>query len=155
MDKAEVLAALYNASKPQGLGLIHYDATPMTTDEARKLLQKGARFDYLRGRIMKINLEKDDVDTWGYNRDNGENAAEFAVESLQSTQDPNNIGIRVTHVTGASHSVQEMKELLHEDPSIIESDCKTVTIHLGFSDMADRLKPAITRAESFLKSPLE
>lgn len=37
-DKAEVLAALYNHSKPQGLGMMHFDPSEMTTAEAKELL---------------------------------------------------------------------------------------------------------------------
>jgi len=33
-NKAEVLAALYNCSKPQGLGFLHFNPEPMTRDEA-------------------------------------------------------------------------------------------------------------------------
>jgi len=85
LNKAAVLAALYNASKPQGMGFMRYDSKPMTSDEAQKLLDADPRqyFDYLKGRVMKIGLSKDEVDTWGYNRDNGENAAEKAIETLQ------------------------------------------------------------------------
>ena len=48
-DKAEVLAALYNASHPQGLGILHYDPTPMSAHEAREFLAQTTYFDYLKG----------------------------------------------------------------------------------------------------------
>lgn len=32
LKKSAVLAALYNASKPQGLGFLHFDPVPMTTE---------------------------------------------------------------------------------------------------------------------------
>lgn len=41
LDKAEVLAALYNASKPQGMGFMHYDPAPMGVEEARQHLRGG------------------------------------------------------------------------------------------------------------------
>lgn len=41
LDKAAVLAALYNASRPQGMGFMHYDPTPMTVKEASKILGGG------------------------------------------------------------------------------------------------------------------
>lgn len=80
------LAALYNGSKPQGMGLLHFDPTPMSAAQAKSLLQGGADFDYLKGRVMKINLGEKVVEdasgakwlplnTWGYDRDNGESAA--------------------------------------------------------------------------------
>lgn len=71
LDKAEVLAALYNHSKPLGLGLIHYDPNPMSVEEARFLLKEQSYFDYLKGRVMKIDLSTNQLDPWGYDRDNG------------------------------------------------------------------------------------
>ena len=73
LDKAEVLAVLYNSSKPQGMGFMNYDPKPMSKEEARRLLDTGQTdFDYLNGRVMKIDLSRDELDTWGYNRDNGQ-----------------------------------------------------------------------------------
>ena len=74
-DKAEVLAALYNASHPLGLGFLQYDPTPMTVEEARKLLSETTYFDYLKGRVMKVDLSGEELETWLYDRDNGEGAA--------------------------------------------------------------------------------
>lgn len=71
LNKADVLAALYNASKPQGAGFIHYDPTPMTRKEAEQLLAQGTYFDYLKGRVMKVDLSKDELNPWGFDRDNG------------------------------------------------------------------------------------
>ena len=82
LNKAVVLAALYNASKPQGMGFMHYDPTPMTVEQAEELLNQGTYFDYLMGRVMKIDLGSDTLDTWGYDRDNGEGAAQRAIASL-------------------------------------------------------------------------
>jgi hypothetical protein len=38
LNKAAVLAALYNASRAQGKGFIRYDQTPMSIGEAQNLL---------------------------------------------------------------------------------------------------------------------
>lgn len=79
-NKAVILAALYNDARPQGMGLLHYDPKPMTTKEAQAILDKGITdFDYLKGRVMKVNLSGDFLDTRLYNRDNGQGAAEYAV----------------------------------------------------------------------------
>lgn len=75
MNKAEVLAKLYNASKPLGRGIIHYDPAPMTTEQAQKLLNQDTYFDYLQGRVMKIDLSGDMLDPRLYDRDNGQGAA--------------------------------------------------------------------------------
>ena len=84
LNKAEILAALYNSSKPLGYGILQFDPTPMTVDEAAELLKHTTNFDYLKGRVMKINLSGDELDTWGYSRDIGENAAEDIVSKLIS-----------------------------------------------------------------------
>lgn len=79
-DKAEVLAKLYNASNPQGMGFIHYDPAPMTVEQARKLLDGGQTyFDYLKGRVMKVDLSGDTLDPALYDRDNGHGAAFAAI----------------------------------------------------------------------------
>lgn len=81
-DKAEVLAALYNASRPLGLGFLHFDPTPMTVEEARELLSETTDFDYLKGRVMKVDLSGEELETWLYDRDNGEGAAERALSNV-------------------------------------------------------------------------
>ncbi len=83
-DKAEVLAALYNNSHPHGLGFLHYNPEPMTIDQARELLKETADFDYLAGRVMKISLESNTVNTWGYNMDNGDGAAERVISQCRN-----------------------------------------------------------------------
>lgn len=72
-DKAEVLAALYNNSKPIGMGIVQYDPTPMTVETARMVIENmGYSYDYLKGRTMKVTLEDDTVYVGGYNRDNNQ-----------------------------------------------------------------------------------
>ena len=83
-DKAVILAALYNRARPQGMGLLHYDPQSMTVDEARAILQAGnTYFDYLKGRVMKVDLATDDLQTALYNRDNGVDAAELALANIE------------------------------------------------------------------------
>jgi len=98
IDKAKLLAALYNRARPQGLGFLHFSPQDMTVEEARKQLEEGYDhrkqfgefgskpmfFDYLNGRVMKVNLNGDKMDTWGYNRDNGEGVAEKIITSLRN-----------------------------------------------------------------------
>lgn len=81
-DKAEVLASLYNASRPLGLGALFLDSEPMSVDEARKLLKESTYFDYIKGRVMKIDLSGDEFDPWLYDRDNGEGAALHIISAL-------------------------------------------------------------------------
>lgn len=84
LDKAELLAALYNNAMPQGMGFLHYDPKPMTRDEAAQLLEKQKYFDYLKGRVMKIDLTDSKMWTAMYNRDNGPNAAEDVIAQLRA-----------------------------------------------------------------------
>ena len=85
MDKAEILANLFNASKPQGMGFLQPHASEMTIEEARNLLQEQTYFDYVRGRVMKINLSGDTLKTALYDRDNGQGAAARALGVYNGT----------------------------------------------------------------------
>lgn len=85
LDKAEVLAALYNHSRQQGMGFLHARGrSAMTTQEARELLKEQTYFDYLYGRVMKTDLKGDILRPRLYDRDNGSGAAARAIESLLS-----------------------------------------------------------------------
>lgn len=82
-DKADVLRVLYNRAKVQGLGFLHWTPEDMTKVEAEELLQADLYFDYLFGRVMKVDLSRDELDIRLYNRDNGPGAAEEAIEELE------------------------------------------------------------------------
>lgn len=58
----------------------------MTVEQAREELAKNERghFDYLHGRVMKIDLRGDELETWLYDRDNGQGAAEAIIDALRS-----------------------------------------------------------------------
>ena len=84
MNKAEVLAALYNNSQPLGLGFLHYDPTPMTIEEANMLLSERTYFDYIKGRVMKIDLKSDtELSPFLYDRDNGSGAVANVISGLK------------------------------------------------------------------------
>lgn len=84
LKKSAVLAALYNDSKPQGLGVLHFNPAPMTEEEAEDLLKTSTHFDYLKGRVMKVDLSNDDsFEEWLYDRDNGNGAAQRAINKLR------------------------------------------------------------------------
>ena len=85
LDRAAVLAALYNASKPQGMGFLHATPGDMTSDEAQELLKDQHYFDYLKGRVMKVDLGRNSDDGFNprlYDRDNGAGAASRALSAL-------------------------------------------------------------------------
>lgn len=96
LDKAAVLAALYNASQPLGMGFIRATPGDMSVEEARTYIEAGddhkrdfpevfanqkrdLYFDYLNGRVMKTDLSGDTLNTWGFDRDNGQGAAYYAL----------------------------------------------------------------------------
>ncbi len=84
LNKADVLKELYNNSKVQGLGFLQATGKDMTTEEAEKLLDYRTDFDYLYGKIMKIDLSSDDeFNERFYDRDNGIGAAARAIERLR------------------------------------------------------------------------
>ena len=146
LDKAAVLAALYNASRAQGMGFMHYDPTPMTVEEARALLESDDDFDYLRGRVMKINLDGDELDTWAYDRDNGEGCVAKVIASLRETGDVNSPLIQQIHKHGVLDATQETSLRMGEG-SYMERRGNKASLHLGLSDMANVLGPKIQEAE--------
>jgi hypothetical protein len=85
MDRALILAALYNRAQVQGMGFLQAKPGSMTVREAREILSTGQTyFDYLYGRVMKINLNTNDTDTRMYNRNNGTGAAEKVMSDLRA-----------------------------------------------------------------------
>ena len=86
LNKAKVLNALYMRARTQGMGFLHHiPGDSLSTEDAERLLiEHDYRFDYLRGRVMKVKLSGDSFRTWAYNRDNGEEAAEKVIEILRA-----------------------------------------------------------------------
>ena len=84
-DKADVLRVLYNKARTQGMGILHYTSEDMTRDKAQELLDSGMTyFDYVGGRVMKVSLKNENLNTALYNRDNGVDAAERAIATLDT-----------------------------------------------------------------------
>lgn len=144
LNKAAVLAALYNASKPQGLGFLHYDPTPMTVDEAKRILDGGATdFDYLKGRVMKIDLSGDALNPRSYDRDNGQGAAERAIAEVRKGMgEVNSPQIQKTHREKTQESAADMRQHLNEESRWTSKN----TLQLGAADVKDKLGPAINKA---------
>jgi hypothetical protein len=89
-NRAMVLASLYNYSQPLGMGFRHYTPGNMTLEEAQVILDDRpdyGYFDYLRGRVMKVDLGKKGsevyVDFYLYDRDNGEGCGRLACRGLE------------------------------------------------------------------------
>lgn len=80
LDKAKILKALYDRAHPLGLGFLHFVPGDMEIKEAEELVKKYTYFDYLKGRVMKVDLSKDELRTDLFDRDNGNGAAYNALK---------------------------------------------------------------------------
>jgi hypothetical protein len=92
LDKAEVLKALYDASHPQGMGFMAPGCmSPLPIEAAREEVEQAKEFgrgtlyfDYVRGRVLKVDLTTDELDPWLYDRDNGAGAAQLVIDSMRN-----------------------------------------------------------------------
>ena len=83
LDKAKVLKALYDGSHVQGLGFLHA-VNSFTEEDARELLKTHTYFDYLYGKVMKVNLSSDvEFEEMLYDRDNYQGKARNIIDGLR------------------------------------------------------------------------
>lgn len=82
INKAQLLKALYDDAKPLGMGMLHFQPEPMTIEEADRLSKEHTYFDYLKGRVMKVDISGDTLRCLLYDRDNGDGAAKRALQHL-------------------------------------------------------------------------
>ncbi len=87
-QKPAALAALYNSSRPLGMGFLHAKSADMTEAEASELLSETQRFDYLHGRVMKCDFSSDELNLRLYDRDNGQGAGYEALKSILTKKEP-------------------------------------------------------------------
>lgn len=85
--KPEVLAALYNAAGPRGMGALAFRSGGMCPSEAAGLFESHTYFDYVRGRPLKVDLSGDFLDPYLYDRDHGPGAAARALAPLIARRD--------------------------------------------------------------------
>ncbi len=83
INKAKLLAGLYNNSRPQGMGFLHANTNELTIVEAEECLKFTNHFDYINGRVMKIDLSTNELDPALYDRDIGQGAAQRVVDQLR------------------------------------------------------------------------
>jgi hypothetical protein len=87
MNKAAIVAALYNNSKPLGMGAFHFNPAPMTEDQAQKLIDSNGGkidLDYVGGRVMKVFEMEDGLRVDLYDRDIGKGEAERIINGLRA-----------------------------------------------------------------------
>jgi hypothetical protein len=104
LDKAIVLAALYNNSKRVEYPYKASCPELLTLEQARAFLQSDAKFsdnvwqiDTYYDRDLSVDLTGDAFDSEAYNQANGDGLAERIVEALRLTGTAQDIGWRVTY----------------------------------------------------------
>lgn len=97
LDKADVLAALYNGSKVQGMGVFQAVGAPdiMSHDMAQLVIGEkyhdvgsgytgqDLSFGYIFGRVLHVDISADEFDPWSYDRDLGAGAAQKVIDQLR------------------------------------------------------------------------
>jgi hypothetical protein len=117
----------------------------MTVEEARNLLGtepvKDKYFDYLYGRVMKVQMGGDSINTRLYDRDIGEGAGQRVIEELRATQNINTVSIQATHRSGVKNAAAEAVKSM-STPSTFEDGVITLTLE----EEKDILEPIVNRA---------
>jgi hypothetical protein len=88
LEKADVLAALWNNAlqPPEWFSRELYSgSTRMSREQAAAHLEQHDGWDYLDGRLLKMNIGGDSFDPWGYDRDNGAGLAARVIAHLRET----------------------------------------------------------------------
>ena len=108
LDKAAVLAVLFNASAPNGMGFAQASRGPsvMTIEDAEEII-KGIdstnqhyylEFDYLLGRPLKLNISEDSFDASVFDYYNGgTGTARRWIDELRHTGEVDSTELRSHH----------------------------------------------------------
>lgn len=96
LEKAAVLHALWHGSRAQGMSFMGLPTGDVTVEMCEEAVSPDAdnsnahahqsrplHFDYWHGRVLKVDISGDSFDPWGYDRDNGQGAAERVIEALR------------------------------------------------------------------------
>lgn len=99
LSKASVLMALFNNSHQQGMGFFHTEgAKQMSLEDAQAIIDEYCRrsmrlyFDYLLGRVMKVDITGDSFRPLAYDRDVGDGAAATTIAALRASAVAENAG---------------------------------------------------------------
>lgn len=141
LNRAAVLAALYNASQPVGMGFLQYTPKPMSIEDAEEILQTHTSFDYLCGRVMKVAIDGDKINVGTYNTYNGSGAAERVLDILRQTGNPNDPAIQKIHSDKTIASGEKVNSEL-DTPTTMDG----IGINLGLADVKHVLGPAVQKA---------
>ena len=143
LDKAAVLATLFNASAPSGMGFLQARFGPsiMTVEDAQQVINAGGTnrgklsFDYLFGRPLKFDLIGDEFDPWGFDRDNGgTGTASRLIEDLRASGQVNSSEIK-------DHREKLLVERIAQTHEFVSTPtaCESNTIFMGGTEVADLL----------------
>lgn len=152
LNKGAVLAVLYNASAPQGMGFLQAGNGPteMTVEQGEALIKQSTYFDYLYGRPLKSNLEGDQFSPGGFDRDNGgPGTAARLIEELRSTSEVVSDGIREHHEGLMGTKAHEAMAMANTTSSFTPADPATgriATFELGADDVGEYLEKAVDAA---------
>lgn len=155
LDKAAVLATLFNASAPAGMGFLQAANGPtvMSIEDAQKVINgftspefaDNLYFDYLFGRPLKINLSGDSFDPWGFDRDNGGNGtAARLIDELRAGGPVESDNHKQTR-TALLIERSDVAMSLANTQSHISHENGIINHQLGGSDVGDVLEKAIDR----------
>lgn len=142
LSRAQVLAALFNASAPGGMGFLQAPSGPkvMTEEHAEGWVHERTSFDYLYGRPLKLNLMDDtEFDPRGFDRDNGgPGTAQRVIDQLRETGEVNPQASLETHeglLHARAHQAVEFARTSTRQEGNIEV--------LGGSDVGSQLEEAV------------
>lgn len=148
LSKAAVLAALFNASSPGGMGFLQSGAGPrvMDVEYAERLISdmnaempEELYFDYLYGRVLKVDLtDGSSFDPWGFDRDNGQGSAQRVIDILRQTQDVNPLESQQAHEAALQIRAHEAMAYANT-PGSIDGN----VIMLGGADVSASLVRAV------------
>lgn len=133
LTQAEILATLYNATAPQGMGFLQATKEPMTIEQAQEIIDKYTadmaeiaqrygreydpateklHFDYVAGRPMKLLLDASgELNVSLYERDAGPGVAQMALDSYRVTRDANNAAVSTVHAQRLNASIARLGTL--------------------------------------------
>ena len=134
LDKAKVLKALYDHSHVQGLGFMHAaEEGTVTAESCAELLEKYTQFDYLHGRVLKVDLSGDEFDERLYDRDCGAGAAQRAVDSIRDETEGEKKEPSLEEQTEMTkEAVHKILDILKElPPASYAVACMTLKMVLG------------------------
>jgi hypothetical protein len=143
LSKASVLAALFNASAPSGMGFLQaqYGPQVMTVGDAEQVISDRPKlyFDFLFGRPLKTNLEDDFFDPRGFDDKNGGTGlAEKVISRLRESGEVNPPESQEANATTTALNAHSAMEYANT-PSTWEGD----TLMLGGDDVGAVLQHAV------------